>query len=315
MKKCLFVFNPKSGKGKIEKNREFIEKELSSVYQLESIPSAKRGDIEKIVKEKAGNADLLVISGGDGSLNEAINGLMHLSKRPTVGYIPSGTVNDVAHSLRIPLTIKGAVKNILQGQPFVHDVIKAGERYGIYVACAGVFTHASYSTDQNVKKKVGKIAYTFNGAKNIFSNSALKLKLEYDGKVLQGDYALVLILNSRNVAGFHVNKKALLNDGKVDVLLVESQKDKVKLGALLKVVNLFLFGIRKKLPKGILHLVLDKFKIALPDDTPINLDGELSFHGGFDCEVLQSAIQIIVPNCANISSKASIKQDKEVSCK
>lgn len=300
MESCLFVYNPLSGKGKIEKNEEKIVEALRSRYEVKVIRSQYAGHIGEIILEEKG-VDLLVVAGGDGTLNETVNALMHLENKPRLGYIPTGTVNDVAHSLGISKNIKKAVKTILNGQEFSHDVFKMNDRYGIYVCCAGLFTETSYATSQSQKKRMGRIAYAFHGIKKIFSTPAVKLKLYYDGGEIEGKYALMLILNSRSVAGFMINKKARLNDGMVDVVLIKSKKDKVNFSAVCRVAWFFLRGIRKKSTKHIKLLRLDKFRVITTGETIINLDGEKIGAGSFDFSVIKEGITMIVPNLNKIN--------------
>lgn len=300
MERCLFIYNPQSGKGKIAKHEEKIVQLLSEKYKVEVAQTQYAGHIEKIILEK-GNIDLLVIAGGDGTINETINAFMKYNKSVKLGIIPTGTVNDVAHSLGISKNIKRAVKNILIGQEFKHDVFKVNDRYGIYVCCAGLFTETSYATSQNQKKKVGKVAYALHAVKRIFSTPALNLKLEYDDGIVEGKFAIMLISNSRSVAGFKIYKKAKLNDGQVDVILIKSKKDKVNIGAVFNVAMFFLKGIRKKNNKNIIKLKLNKFKVTTDNETIINLDGEKALKGSFDFEVKKEAISIIVPNAEKLN--------------
>ena len=297
MKKCLFVYNPLSGKGKIVKNEQYIVDQLSKEYLVMVCRSKYSGHIGEIIIEEGEDADLIVVAGGDGTLNETINSMARLNNKPKLGYIPTGTVNDVAHSLSIPRNIKKAVKNILNGQEFKHDIFRMNDRYGIYVCCSGLFTESSYATDQSKKKKMGKIAYALHGVKKVFSTPAVKLKLEYDDKVIEDKFALMLILNSRNVAGFRLNRKALLNDGLVDVVLIKSRKeDKVPFRSVCTVAKFFLKGLaHQKNTKNITILQLDKFRINTTESTVINLDGEKIGAGSFDFEVIKEGVSIIIP--------------------
>ena len=298
MKKCLFVYNPYSGKGKIAKNEKYIIEKLSEKFEVEIARSQYAGNIGEIIREKGNAFDVVVGAGGDGTLNEIVDAVMSLDRRVQIGYIPAGTVNDVAHSLYIPRKIKNAVKNILNGKPFSHDVMKVNDKYGIYVCCSGLFTESSYSTAQSQKKKMGKIAYALHGIKKVFSTPAVKLKLTYEGGEIEGKYAIMLIINSRYVSGMRMNKRAVLNDGIVDVLLVESKNERVNLGAVRRVLMLFVKGVSHNLKKGVHHLELDKFKIQTTDSTVINLDGEKIGAGSFNCEVIKQGIDIIVPKKA-----------------
>ncbi len=295
MEKCLFLYNPHSGRGKIAKNEEYIKKELGQKFEVEVVRSAYAGNIGDTILSRGESFDVIVVAGGDGTLNETINAVARLEKKPRIGYIPAGTVNDVAHSLFIPRKIKRAVKNILNGSPFSHDIMRVNDKYGIYVCCSGLFTTSSYGTSQSTKKKMGKLAYFFDGAKKIFSTKAVKIKLSYEGGEIEGKFAIMLILNSRYVGGFRANKNARLDDGIVDIVLAKNKKDRVGFGSILRVATMFLKGIKDKSSKKVTHLSLSKFSVITTDQTIINLDGEKIGAGSFDCEVIPQAVQIIVP--------------------
>jgi len=295
MEKCLFIYNPHSGKGKIVKNEEYIKNKLSQKFDVEVVRSQYAGNIGDTIFSRGNDFDIVVVAGGDGTLNETINAVARLNKRIKIGYIPTGTVNDVAHSLYIPRSIKKSVKNILEGQPFSHDILRVNDKFGIYVCCSGLFTSSSYDTQQDKKKKMGKVAYFLNGAKKVFSTPSVKLKLIYQGGIIEGNYAIMLIINSRYTGGMRVNKKAILNDGVVDIVLAESKKEVVNFCSILRVAFMFLRGIKEKSSKKIKHLKLDKFTIETSENTIINLDGEKIGKGSFDCQVIKEGVDIIVP--------------------
>lgn len=295
MEKCLFVYNPQSGKGKIAKYEKYILEKLSLKYEVALVLSKYSGHIYDTILKQGENVDLLVVAGGDGTLDEAVNGICHLNKKPRLGYIPAGTVNDVARSLNIPRTIKRAVDNILNGEVFAHDVINVNDRYGIYVCCAGLFTETSYATEQKSKKKLGKVAYGLHALKKIFSTPAFNVQLSYGENKIIKKCSLIMILNSRNVAGFPINKKARLNDGLVDVVLIGNKKDIVGGVGFWGVIKLFLLGIKSKSNKNYTHLLLNEFDINTEDNTIINLDGEKICNGGFHIKMIKEGVNIIVP--------------------
>ncbi len=296
MEKCLFIYNPQSGKCKIKEKEGYIVERLSEKFDVEVAHSQYAGHIGEIIRERGAEFDLIVGAGGDGTLNEIIDAVMSLDKKPTLGYIPSGTVNDVAHSLFISKKLKKAVDNILKGETFSHDVMKINNKYGIYVCCAGLFTEASYATDQKTKKKMGKLAYFFHGAKGMFTTKALNLKLSYDGGEIEGKYAIMLVNNSRYTAGMKINKKASLNDGLVDVVLVDTKKDRVSFGSALRVMFMFLRGFERYIGrKHFHHFLVPAFSVQLGNEVTINLDGEKISAGSFEASVIKEAINIIVP--------------------
>ena len=296
MKKCLFAYNPQSGKGKIVKREKYIVDSLSQKYEVTVLRSEYIGHIGEYISMHGEEFDTIVVAGGDGTLNETINSVVRLSKTIQIGYIPCGTVNDVAHSLNIPRNVKKALKVILDGKVFLHDIFKCNDRYGIYVCCSGIFTEASYATSQSSKRKVGKLAYGLHGIKKIFSTNSFDIKLSYENGEICEKCCLMLILNSKNVAGFKPNRHAVLNDGKVDVALVKAKKNRVRLCDILRVAKLFLFGLPKKSSKNIQVFKLSSLKVETGDDLAINIDGESLEKGSFELRVYKQKIAIFVTN-------------------
>jgi len=295
--KSIFVYNPESGRGKLNKYKDYIINELSKKYgEIEVVETTYAGHAHDIAKASVNNYDYFFVSGGDGTLNEVVNGFGDSDNAPVVGYIPSGTINDVAHSLGISKNIKKAVKTILEGEIFEHDIFNVNDRFGVYVCCSGLFSKCSFTTKRQNKKIFGRIAYFFKGAKDIFTTKPVHVELITDGEKIKRNCAMILILNTRSTAGFSMNKKAELNDGQVEVILCHSHKNKVKLGEVIRTLLLFIRGVDKyKNNKKITYLKLDKFTINMQDETIINLDGEKSGEGSFNFKVIKSKLKIIVP--------------------
>ena len=294
--KCLYVYNPTSGKQNNSKNKEYITKQLLKKFEVVDCKSTQnRGDAGVFAREACGVYDVFVVSGGDGTFNEVVNAIATASNRPKIGYIPTGTTNDFAHSLNIPKNIKKAVKIILDGKTIKHDIFRSGKRYGIYVCCFGVFTKSSYATSQKEKKMFGKLAYFRYGINEMMRSKPVHVKLEYDDKVIEDDYALVIAANSRYVAGYRINNHACWDDGFVDVILIKSSKKKIHLPAFLRIFKMFLFGKNSLIKnKNATILKLDKFKVTIPEDEIVNLDGECGDKGSFDFEVLKRHLEIFV---------------------
>ena len=166
--KCLFIFNPKSGKNKITKKLDKIVSCLKSLFDFVVVhPSASSQDIVDCIISYQNEIDCVVVAGGDGTISQAVNAIMHTGKKIKLGILPFGTVNDVAHSLKIPRNTNKALGIILKGQTFLHDVIKLNDRYGIYVFGCGVFTETSYNTSQKAKKSFGRVAYGLHALKKL----------------------------------------------------------------------------------------------------------------------------------------------------
>ena len=295
--KCLYVYNPKSGKQSHEKNTCYIVSKLKSKYDVVDVKATtKRGDAGKYAMDACGVYDVLVISGGDGTVNEVINAIAIKNDRPKIGYIPTGTTNDLAHSLKIPTKIKKALNIILNGKTTKHDIFKINNMFGIYVCAFGIFTASSYTASQNQKKTFGKLAYYFTGVKEIGSAKKFHLTLEGNNYLVEDDVILGIIANSRYVSGYKINKMAKCDDGYVNVILFKERKKKgISLKMLLKVIRLFLFGVTTlNNSKDCVILKLNKFRIDFKENPTINVDGENAFNGSFELEVLKEHIEIFV---------------------
>lgn len=297
--KAIFVYNPESGSGKIEKHKEYILNKLRAKYgQVDVKKTTHVGEAGEIAADSIGKYDYLFVAGGDGTLNEIVNGLKEAVNRPIVGYIPCGTVNDVAHSLGIPKDIRKAVKILVNGQPFAHDIFKVNDRYGIYVCCTGLFTSSSYDTKRKSKKTFGKLAYFAHGAKEVFNAKPVNIKITENGNTWSLPASLLLIINSRSTAGFMLNRHAVLNDGYVELLAFYSHEEKVRLGDVMRCAKVFLNGVGSVMKdKKVIYLKVNEFTLETDGGTIINLDGEKSGEGSFEFRVLPRGIDILLsPN-------------------
>lgn len=295
--KCLYVYNPKSGKQKNAKNTNYIISKLKTKYDVVDVmPTKKRGDAGEFAIFSCGKYDTLVISGGDGTVNEVVNSLANKENRPCIGYIPTGTTNDLAHSLKIPKNIKKAVKIILNGKIIEHDIFKVNEKFGIYVCAFGLFTASSYTSSQKSKKKFGKLAYYFNGIKELKNAKKFNLTLRTDTLELNNDIILGIIANSKYVSGYKINKMANCTDGYVNIILFKERKEQgISFKMLFNIFRAFLFGMGVlKNSKNCIILKVKKFEIEFSKKIDINLDGEKGLDGSFKFEVLKQHLKIFV---------------------
>ena len=182
-------------------------------------------DAAQVVRECAQGQDLLVCSGGDGTLNEVVSGLMSMDRdcRPPVGYIPSGSTNDYASSLALPKKLLSAAQTAVAGKPFPVDVGQFGtEKYFVYVAAFGAFTEVSYSTPQETKNLLGHQAYMLEAVKRIPTLKSYAMRFEWEGKELEEEFILGLVTNTISIGGFKglVGLDVALDDGEFEVLLI-----------------------------------------------------------------------------------------------
>ena len=228
MKKLFFVFNPRSGKSQIKDYlADILDIFIKAGYQVQVHVTQERLDARNVVKEYGPEADLIVCSGGDGSLNETISGLMELEERPELGYIPAGSTNDFAASLQIPKSMTDAARALVRGTPYMIDIGKFCEdKYFVYVAAFGAFTEVSYQTSQESKNLIGHQAYMLEGVKSLASIKSYNMRFEWDASRLEGEFIFGMITNTISVGGFKglVNQDVSLDDGVFEVLLIRTPK-------------------------------------------------------------------------------------------
>ena len=233
MKKMLFIINPRSGKEQI---RSRLLEILDSFVKAGYGPSVYITQGPKDAEYQAARAktkELVVCSGGDGTLNEVVSGLMTITpeKRPELGYIPSGSTNDFASSLGLPKNMRKAAQTAALGKPFLVDVGVFGKnRYFVYVAAFGAFTEVSYSTPQETKNILGHQAYMLEAIKRLTGLKSYRMRLAWEHlgeqRELEEEFILGMVTNTTSIGGFKglVGMDVALDDGEFEVLLVRKPR-------------------------------------------------------------------------------------------
>ncbi|MDX9807985.1 MAG: diacylglycerol kinase family lipid kinase [Acholeplasma sp.] len=288
-----FIYNPESGSGKIEQNSQYIIDAFTAKgHVIDVLKTKKTLDAKRYAIES--DHDMLLVAGGDGTLNEVVNGLMTKEKRPKIAYIPTGTVNDVAHMLGISMNVKKAVKLILEtGEVKKMDVSKINDTYFTYAAATGRFTKASYDVKRKDKKRFGILAYIVRGITDLLFDYKMPMKITYDGGVLEKTFTLLLFLNGPRVGGrnLYLMKKSKLNDGKIEARIFEHRR----FWMLIKILTFFAIG--GLVMRGGHRLTSSFYEIeAEHDQADIdwNTDGEKTEKNSVRIDVIQEAIEIYV---------------------
>ena len=241
-KKMLFIFNPFSGKAQIKsKLFEIIDVFVKGGYEVIVHPTQAVGDGFEKTKELAPQVDLVVCSGGDGTLDEVVSGLMEVDQRVPIGYIPAGSTNDFANSLSISKDMVQAAKDIIEGNLYSCDVGAFNNDSFVYIAAFGLFTDVSYETSQDLKNILGHLAYVLEGATRIFDIPSYKLKVTHDGETIEDDFILCTVSNSRIIAGIVKLKPEMveMNDGMFEIILIRYPQNALELT---KIVNAITSG-------------------------------------------------------------------------
>lgn len=224
-KKILFIYNPKSGKAKIRNHLlDIIDVFANAGYLVTAYPTKYQGDAIAAVRDRGkGNFDLVVCSGGDGTLDEVVTGMMQSEEKLPIGYIPAGSTNDFAKNLGISNNMVDAARSIVEGKGFLCDIGKFNGDAFVYIAAFGLFTEVSYATEQNLKNALGHTAYILEGVKSLSSVKTYKMKFESEELCTEGEFIYGMISNSTSVGGFkNITAKDIeLDDGKFEVTLVK----------------------------------------------------------------------------------------------
>lgn len=227
MKKLLFIMNPFAGQKKANKVLpEILMLFTEAGYEINMSMTTGPGSATRLAAERGGNADLVVCCGGDGTLNETIAGLLMAQLHVPVGYIPSGTTNDFASSLKLSHNPIQAAKDILEGQPVAYDIGRFGQRYFCYVASFGAFTRSSYAVPQTLKNALGHTAYVLGGISELSQIRNEHVRMEIDGEVVEDDFLFGAICNSTSVGGILTlpNDRVDMGDGVFEVMLIRAPR-------------------------------------------------------------------------------------------
>jgi YegS/Rv2252/BmrU family lipid kinase len=230
MKKLLFIYNPTAGRGLIKQSLfDIIEIFAANGYEVIAHPTLER--LDAFSAAEAADSDVIVCSGGDGTLNETISGIISGGHNIPLGYIPAGTMNDFANCRSIPLNMITAAKLICDGAPKKTDIGTFAPMsepdnisYFNYVAAFGMFTEVSYDTPSKMKNTFGILAYLMRGLASLPNIHPIHVTIEHDGESVSGDFLFGMAANSTSVGGFKglTGDDVLLDDGLFECVFVRA---------------------------------------------------------------------------------------------
>ena len=227
-KKLFFVFNPKAGKGKIKTAlMDIVDIFNKGGYEVIIRATQYPKDAYEMTMKYADKVDLVVCSGGDGTLDEVVAGLVETGSKVPVGYIPAGSTNDFAGSLFIPKNMVAAAEMIMEENVYRCDIGKFNKQTFTYIAAFGLFTDVAYETDQDLKNSLGHLAYLLEGVKRLFDIQSYHMKVTTEDEIFEDDFMYGMITNSRSVGGFKnlTGKNVDMNDGLFEVTLITTPKN------------------------------------------------------------------------------------------
>ena len=287
----LFVFNPKAGKGKIKTHLlDIVDIFSSHDYEIIIRSTQAPRDAYEKAKEYANSVDMIVCSGGDGTLDEVVTGIMEAESSVPIGYIPAGSTNDFANSLFMPKNMTKVAEMIMEEELYHCDIGRFNQKTFAYVAAFGLFTDVSYETAQDLKNVLGHVAYVLEGVKRLFDIKSYHMKVTSDEVQAEDDFIVGMITNSRSVGGFKnlTGKNVDMNDGLFEVTLIVHPKNPLQLQEIITALVMaedntdLIYSFKTK-----------KLTIESDEEVPWTLDGEFGGdHSYVDIENRHKALNL-----------------------
>ena len=290
-KAALLIYNPRAGTGQVaQKLNDIVCALTKEGMRLEVFPTNGSGSAHEKIMSLDSDYEAIIASGGDGTMNEVVAGVVERGLDVAVGYIPAGSTNDFAASLDLPSNMLSSAQLILNKNERRIDVGLMNDRPFIYVAAFGAFTKVAYATDQTLKNIFGHAAYILSGIGSIAEIRPYHLELEIDGKGVGGNYILGMITNSVSVGGIKniTGKHVALEDGLFEVTLVREPKGIVEVQ---EIVAALLTGREDSYMLDIFKA--SDIKIKCEEEVPWTLDGEFGGNtGDVHIKILNKALRI-----------------------
>ncbi len=292
-KKLLFIYNPHSGKGLIRNYlADIVDTMVKAGFEVTIYPTQAPADATRKVQEEASRYDRIVCSGGDGTLDEVVTGMMSLQQRVPIGYIPAGSTNDFGNSLGIDKDMRRAAEIAVNGRPYPVDIGRFNKDNFVYVAAFGIFTEVSYATSQDLKNALGHVAYLLEAVKQLADIPSFRMQVEYDGNMIYDEFIYGMITNTKSVGGMKgiIPGAIDLQDGVFEVTLIRTPKTPIDLT---DIVN-FLLGNSKE-SEFVYSFQTGELKFTAVEQVPWTLDGEFGgAHEVVNVKNMHEAVEIMV---------------------
>ncbi len=230
----MLIINPVAGKGAVMRSlAEITGIFMDAGYRVSFYPTRGRGDATEYVKSCGSDFDMICCSGGDGTLNETVSGMIEAGLDIPIGYMPSGSTNDFADFHGISCDAAKTAKKIVSGKEHRIDVGRLGDKFFINAADFGAFTWLPYTTPQRLKNKLGFYAYVLDGIKDLAKLQSEHLRIAINGNTQEGEYIFGVVASSSALAGAldFFGQKVVSDDGLFEVLLIRRPDSPAELQA------------------------------------------------------------------------------------
>ncbi|MBO8178213.1 MAG: diacylglycerol kinase [Bacillus sp. (in: Bacteria)] len=293
MKRARIIYNPTSGRELFKKHLpEVLQKLEQAGYETSAHATTGAGDATKAAKIAVERRyDIVIAAGGDGTINEVVNGLAEQDYRPKLGVIPVGTTNDFARALHIPRDIEAATDIIVKGDTIPVDIGRMNDRYFINIAGGGRLTELTYEVPSKLKTMLGQLAYYLKGIEMLPSIRATEVTIEYDGKLYEGEVMLFLVGLTNSVGGFEkLAPDASINDGLFSLLILK----KTNLAEFIRIASSAIRGEHINDPH-VIYTKANHIKVYSKEKVQLNIDGEFGGLLPAEFENLYRHLEVFVP--------------------
>jgi diacylglycerol kinase (ATP) len=293
MKRARLIYNPTSGRELVKRHLpEILAKLEIAGYEASCHATTCAGDATEAARIAVERQyDVVIAAGGDGTIHEVVNGLAEQNFRPKLGIIPTGTTNDFARALQIPRDIGNAVDIITKGDLIPVDIGRINEKYFINIAGGGRITELTYEVPSKLKTMLGQLAYYLKGMEMIPSIKASDVRIEYDGKLFEGEAMMFLVGLTNSIGGFEkLAPDSSINDGLFSLLILK----KVNLAEFIRISTLAIRGEHVN-DSNVIYTQANRIKVYSPEKVQVNLDGEFGGLLPAEFENLYRHLEVFVP--------------------
>ncbi len=295
MKKCKLIYNPHSGSKTFKFDLDICFSIFQQAgYEVHIFRSIQNGDIKQHILNMDIDYDLIVVSGGDGTINIVVNAMIEKKLDIPLGVIPSGTANDFATFLGLKTgDVEEACRIIVTEKSKKIDIGVANGQCFINVCAGGLFTNVSQNVDKDLKSALGSLSYYIKGIEQLANFRKIPFRITTENKVVQEDLYLFLVLNSAGTGGFnHIAPSASITDGMFDFVGI-----KAKPVIELPILFLKIFNGEFVKDSGVVYLKEKSFKIECLDTEhsqfqTTTIDGEKGPNMPLDISVLSRRLSI-----------------------
>jgi lipid kinase YegS len=287
------IIRPPADRERIERLRTAIGGLRGVGHEVHPLVTFEAGDATRFARRAAAaHHDLVIAAGGDGTINEVVNGIARAKWQPRLGLVKFGTANDFATGIGVPSEPEAAVRVAVEGRIDLIDVARVNRRCFVNVSTGGFGAEATEEAAPEVKRRFGPLAYVMSGAKKLVELRPARARFRADGELVHdGDYVFFAVGNARLTGGgTRIAPRAEVSDGKLDVVLVAGVS-RIDFLTLLPDLRA---GTHIESP-DVLYFRAHRFDVEAPEPIAVNADGEPLRARRYRYVVMDRPLQLMVP--------------------